>query len=214
MFHNLHKKLLAASAAFAIAASSQLSAVLLPVAGVVELFPPVDVTVGGPSFSATDMFYINEGSHAIALLPVDAKPVGGPGTIGWIGAVVNSDYIFSQEYAPGLTVFTKTLVFANKILGWQRLGATLSVTDPVVGLPGVIYPTGNLLGRQLEANDVTMLDPGDPTGKTLKVTFYNYNQMDNIRVFTATPEPTTYMIMGGALGLVMLLAYRRRKSLA
>jgi hypothetical protein len=103
------------------------------------------------------------------------------------------------------------VTFDNPIAGLIFLDATLSGTDGLFGLGGLIYPTGGgATARGLEGEDLIWLSADRRT------LFYDWRiagPFDSIRVLTNTPEPTSVLVFAGlTLAGGAVLRRRMRKA--
>lgn len=165
--------------------------------------PPTET---GDNISATAPFFVNELQNHLLAAPL-MLDVGPAAPFIPAGVMINSYLFYAQDASPSLTLLSFDLGFTTKIAGLQRLGSTLATADGILG-DGGSYPSA-LVGRQLEFNDTSVIQPD---GKTLFNNWRVFNQMDSIRVITFAPEPSTYLMLGGTLCLALYLMRRRMKK--
>ena len=76
------------------------------------------------------------------------------------------------------------------------LSSTLSASDALLGAPGTKYPTGDSdrgleLDRSQDYLTLTVLSDGETK---ITVHFYTHGNVDQIRILTAVPEPSSLVI--------------------
>ncbi|MHC4415272.1 MAG: PEP-CTERM sorting domain-containing protein [Planctomycetota bacterium] len=121
------------------------------------------------------------------------------------GTFVNVYIVHFDPLGQTDTQVSGSVTFDQDILGIICMDATLDATDAQLGAPGTSYPTGTA-HRELElGNDIFSIGPGMRT-----VTIDRYKTrtvMDQVRIITLVPEPSTI----GLLGLAGLAVIRRRR---
>ncbi len=200
----------------------------------IQIFPPPPASLlpGMAENEKLQIFF--EGTKSTAGSDVDVVVSGllpGPYVIdtpasrvkGVLTGKFNSWYIHFDGPGTGLsTVSDVIFTFDNPIAGlifsddkpvW--LGDNyLGDSEPTFGLAGVTYPA-SLNGPNFDllnpnGDEVTVL--ADRT-KLLINHFATTSGVDEMRVLVFTPEPDTYMLLGGVL-VITLIAYHRRKRKA
>jgi hypothetical protein len=110
-----------------------------------------------------------------------------PGTIS-AGTVFDSYLVETDpvgQPTPGI-VFRKTLSFTEPILGVIVQTSTLTASDKTVGHPGTTYP-GSQRGLELQHSDSVTLD----NANTITVDLQTQRDVDEVRILTAVPPPST-----------------------
>lgn len=155
--------------------------------GVFELKAPTadnKVTVGQDNQQSPNLFAMNERQN-VALL----RNIAGIRA----GTIVSSHYVWFDPR--GSSTVVGTVSFAHRILAVLTTRNQLSNTD-YLGNPNAIYL--NPSARGLENNDVVSF-----SGNTLNVTFLRASSPgDYVRVLTAVPEPSTWMMLILGFGFV------------
>ena len=104
----------------------------------------------------------------------------------------------------GTQTYLGKVTFSNRILGVILLTATLNATDSAVGNPGTTYATGQVdRGMEYSSDGFTW----DPVENSLSFNLSTSTSLDNIRVITETPEPSSFALL--AIGFTVLI---RRRS--
>jgi len=136
------------------------------------------------------------------------------------GTTVSSHYI---QWDPSYRASVYgTASFDADILGFIYKDNSLDSTDSLLGRAGIVY--NDFRARGLEGNPFSGTLSKDyianVTGQSFDFHFKATNPGDWVRVVTtgsvgatvsAIPEPSSYMMMLGGLGLISLMAKRRRK---
>ncbi len=147
------------------------------------------------------------------------SPFGGsanlsPGSLP-AGSRVSSYLIHFDSLTNNSVAASGSITFDSAILGIVALSDTLHATNGLVGLPGVMYPQGDLRGFEL------VQQPGGSGGgldsltlsadrRTVSFDLQNVEAVDQMRLITAiVPEPSTLALF--AVGTGMLLRMRRRR---
>lgn len=127
-----------------------------------------------------------------------------PGTPGVIpqGTTVLSYMIHHQSPRAQLGQLTGGFIFPGTVVGIIYDDATLDLSDPVLGNPGTLYPTGlEFRGFDLITNPI-LPDSILWSGNSLAVIVQSNTQtvMDQLRVIVAVPAPATIWLMVLAVG--------------
>ncbi|HEY2760414.1 MAG TPA: PEP-CTERM sorting domain-containing protein, partial [Pirellulales bacterium] len=100
------------------------------------------------------------------------------------------------------TELTGSITLNDEIIGLIVLSNSLNASTSVLGLPGVIYPSGPDHGLDVSPN-------GGPTSdtvtlsadrRTVTVDFQDAGFPDELRIVTAVPEPSSMILMLSAIG--------------
>jgi hypothetical protein len=145
------------------------------------------------------------------------NPTLTPGTIG-AGTLVDSYYMYSDPIDSNSIMFDGSATFNTNILGVIVLNNTLNGSDPILGAPGTLYPTG-LSARGME------LTPGEDSvtisADLRTLTFHGSTDtsQDTVRIITAAspvsgvPEPSSLALFGiAAASLAGYSRWKRRKQ--
>jgi hypothetical protein len=146
------------------------------------------------------------------------NPILTPGGVAG-GTLVDSYYMYSDPIDSNSIMFNGSATFNTNILGVIVLDNTLNGSDPILGAPGTLYPTG-LSARGME------LTPGEDSvtisADLRTLTFHGHTDtsQDTVRIITAAsplisgvPEPSTLALLG--IGTVAWVGYGwRRRQLA
>ena len=129
-----------------------------------------------------------------APLPVDIiDPVGtygagqtNPGLVP-AGTPVDSYLVHLDNVGDtGNAFLSGSLTFDQPVLGIILLPGTLNASDPVVGAPGTLYPTGDTQFRGYEAPDTVTVSPD---GFTVTFAAVSGSRQDDVRIITAGTCP-------------------------
>lgn len=137
------------------------------------------------------------GTYTLATLPGASALPG--------GMEVASYYLHMDSGGPFSKASAK-FGFENEILGIIVTASNLDKSD-FLGASGTDYPTGVSHRGWEKTFDSLELDSGL---RTLAVNLAVSTGIDNIRVITRTPEPSTY----GVLGLFLIAAFAMKKRQA
>ena len=195
---------------------------IISTTGAVVVIPaPSDVGVGALESDTQIVLFAERLGFSLGQdLPVNiaspgTSPDGGtanlrPGTIA-LGTTVNS-YLLHFDSATNDTLISigGSVTFSHDILGLIVHPATLNNTDGVVGIPGLNYPSVGNRGLELTPGD-TALDMVTLSAdrRTVSFEFLNAQSTDQIRVITAVPEPSTWLLL--CVGGCALAAWRSRR---
>jgi len=185
-------------------------------AALISISAPASV-VPGALASAADVYIFLESTQTLGA-PVDVDIIApglynladpdNPGVIP-AATAVNSYLIHHDSIGFLPNTAAVSYVFPHKVLGIIINDANLNASDPILGNPGTTYPTG-LDYRGLELpylflNDVVFWNGNEVTitGKSVTALV-----IDQIRVITAVPEPSSLALAGIALPIAWLV--RRR----
>jgi hypothetical protein len=186
----------------------------------VQIIPPPPSVRPGALTSPDHFFAFYEGPGVTLSTPlhVDITTPGtysnfnslSPGVIP-AGTEFNSTFIHSDH--PGREVIIDGFVtFDAPILGVIVLTSSLNATDPILGHPGTLYPTGTDPERGYENDGDSVTLSADRRTLTLHVDVIGPS--DQLRVLTAVPEPSTLALLGlGAFGLAASRWRRKRRLL-
>jgi PEP-CTERM motif len=125
-----------------------------------------------------------------------------PGTIA-AGTDVSSFYLHSFNSATSAgTVYSGSITFSTPILGVEALTSSLTATNSILGSPSTIYFTSNN-AQGFEFG--TQIDSLTISGNTLSYLDETFGAPDDLRIITAaptataTPEPSSLLLLGTAL---------------
>ena len=190
-----------------------------------QVSPPVSVVEGNLQ-SDTNIFWFFEGQTTLESdIKVDITNPGiysagsdlTGGTIS-TGETVNS-YLLHFDPAGNTPTGNTTigiLSFPYPILGIIVLDGSLDVTDNILGASGTTYPTGQQW-RGLELGPVSVANPDTfifdvdsitGLGGIAGILFAKDVGIDQVRVVTAVPIPTTALLL--CCGIVGLVGFRRK----
>jgi hypothetical protein len=187
---------------------------IVSVTGQIDLLssPPASVKSGQLQSNA-DIFAFNEHTSVTlsSALSVDITTPGTyttdasltPGTIK-VGTAVESDFLHADPVNNN-SMFDGSVTFSTPILGVIVLSATLSNSDAQLGATGTAYPTGDA-DRGLELTSGQDFVTLSSDLKTLTVHFFTHGNVDEVRIITAVPEPSGFVL--AACGIVVLAAAR------
>ncbi len=191
---------------------------------VVEIPAPPDVRVGALESDTQIVAFAERLAFTLAQdLPANitnpgTSPDGGvpnlsPGTIPAGTAIdsyfVHFDSLGANEESP--VGIAGTITFSHDILGLIVNSGALDNTDNVIGVPGLLYPTVNNRGLELTPGDNALdIVTLSADRRTVTLNLLNAISVDQLRVITAVPEPSTWLLL--AIGLCALVARRLRHS--
>jgi hypothetical protein len=188
-------------------------------AALVIIAAPPSVQLGALQ-SQTAAYLFQESTVTLgAALSVDiATPglynIGSPDNVGAIpaGTNVHSYMLHHESVDNKLSTVTVAGSFPNPILGIIVSDAFLDASDPILGNnPGTSYPTG-LEYRGLEIPYLLLSDVVFWSGNQVFISVKTTTAavLDQIRIITAVPEPSTICLALAAAPLALLLRKRRR----
>jgi hypothetical protein len=131
-----------------------------------------------------------------------------PGTIN-AGTAVES-YFLHADPRNNDTMFDGSVTFSTPILGVMVLSATLSASDAQLGATGTVYDTDDS-GRGLELTTGQDYVTLSSNLETLTFHFFTHANLDEVRILTAVPEPSSLILAGcGVVVLAFAAASRTR----
>lgn len=218
----MKKQILVCLALLSAAVSS--NADITSVNGLVAEINPIqsDLTKGGGFQSSSITQLMFEGTSTVGAGGLTVYTDVASKTTAFLaeGTQVNS-YIFhfdpKADMGYQVTFNGGGAVFDNNILGLVGSSADLDATD-YLGNAGTVYPTGY---RQRNAGFGDGPDSFGTDGDiysfsgntfTIDQLTTNFNRIDQIRVLTAVPEPSTIAGIGIGVFALGFLTYRRRKA--
>jgi hypothetical protein len=190
------------------------SAGIIHTTGQVDLLssPPASVKAGKLQ-SNTDAFAFTEqtGLTLKTAVNVDITSPGTyksvasltPGTIA-AGTPVES-YFLHSDPPNNNSMYDGSVTFSTPILGLIVLSATLSSSDAQLGATGTAYPS-NDTGRGLELTNGQDFVTLSSDRETLTFHFFTHDNVDQVRILTAVPEPSSIALAG--CGLILLAVAR------
>lgn len=188
-------------------------------AALIIISAPASVLPGAIQSQTDASIFFESTTTLLAPLPVDIIAPGtynvadpdNPGAIA-AGTKVNSYFLHHESVANQLSTVIVAGSFPNPILGVIINDTFLDASDPILGNPGTLYPTG-LDYRGLELPYTALADvlfwSGNQVFISVKST--TADVLDQVRIITAVPEPSTFVLAAiGGLGLFLCGARRRR----
>lgn len=184
------------------------------VGDILILNPPPDSVVFNDLEHNTTVFMFQERAGYELPSPVDVD-ISEPGryTAGLTtpstipaGTEVNCWFLhFDPVLATNTTTLGQVITFSEEILGIICEDATLNASDPVLGYPGTVYSTGQVVRGLENVEDVEFSEDGHSfLIHYLHATYPG----EEVRIITAVPEPATLSLL--ALGGLALVRRRRR----
>lgn len=223
MFQRTCISILGAAAILGLGVSPSVAGIISLSGAFTEISPPPSVEEGNLE-SGTEYFVFPEqiNFELPSILSVDITSPGSyvgkgalsPGTIP-LGTAVDS-YFFHMD-PPGTNntqILLGSVTFSTDILGIIVVAGNLDGSDLVVPYPGTLYPTGNAvidrgsLDSSADQDSMELLSDL----RTINVRLYvGSENVEQFRVITAIPEPTTgFLVAFGLIGLA--INGRRRKA--
>ena len=143
------------------------------------------------------------------------------GTTGTLAAGTQvTDYIFHYDF-PGMgngNQTSGTITFDAPILGLEIFTNALDNSDATFAVPGVTYFTGQDRGLEKFINSPNGMDNFSVSGDALTYNIDSWSTtdgIDEIRVITAIPEPSTALpalLAAGVLGVLWARRWRANKA--
>jgi hypothetical protein len=133
-----------------------------------------------------------------------------PGTLS-VSAIVNSHFFLAEPSTnSGLKNYQASFLFDNPIvmIGFISSNGNLSSSESELGLTGVTY---NYNGLTFNGSTDSVTVSADRKTLSLNFNVSNGTDFDTLRVITQTPEPETYLLMGGMVAALALLSHFKRK---
>jgi hypothetical protein len=121
---------------------------------------------------------------------------------------IDSYFIHYDVEGQTLAQASGSITFDEPILAVIGRSLTLQQTDGTLGAPGTLYPT-NRFDRELEYETRGNYDffRLDPDGHTIFIQVEDSTDVDQIRVVTAVPEPSTMTL--ALVSVALLFRFRR-----
>jgi hypothetical protein len=187
---------------------------------VVVVAPPVSVLPGALESNPNVFLFIESDTKLAADLAVDISTpgvykFGVPTTPGVIkaGTTVRSYFFHRDTVATTFNSSPFLAIAPQKILGIITSDAKLDASDAILGNAGTTYPTG-LAFRGLELTYPITPDTLVWAGNyiTLAGILATMEVVDQFRVVTLVPEPTTCTMLAMAGAALAFVGWRRRRS--
>lgn len=189
-------------------------------AAIVPISPPVSVLPGALENGGNIHLFQEQADVTLtSALQVDVSAIGlyfpgsalSPSVIP-AGTRVASYMLHSDPRGIFPTQYTGYWVAPRKIIGIILSDSRLDASDAILGNPGTLYPTG-VAHRGLDFSlpifpDLLFFDGS----QLLATVFRTGTVVDQIRVITLVPEPSTFALAGLGLAGMALVAMRRRKK--
>jgi hypothetical protein len=161
--------------------------------------------------SDTQIAVFNEFQGALSapvLVDAEGSAFTSPGVIP-AGTLVDTYLLHDDPLGTSPTMLGGTISFNEPIIGVEVLSDTLNLSDPILGVPGVLYDTGGTdRGLELGGGGDSYSISGDSF--TFTGNFSTSTYMDEVRIICApVPEPST--VISGALVLLPFGASALRK---
>jgi len=204
--------------AAAFAASPAVADVITTTGQLTVVTPPPSVVKGADPSNTTAIIFEERSSVTVPTggLRVDIDRPGvnytggsapAPGTIA-AGTAVES-YLVHADPVSGTHNYIGTVTFNSAVLGIEILTPSLVATDGTYGHPGTSYDQG--LSRGLESSDMDFLTLSSDR-ETVSINFTTSTGVDDIRIFTAVPEPSSFALAGVAALATAAVARSRKRS--
>jgi hypothetical protein len=184
---------------FAVVSPTETRAGIASTTGDIEVVAPPASVQPQAYESSTEIRVFLESEQTVASIPVNAVL---PGTYHAYSDFVDqtlvpngpidSYFIHYDVVGQSLAQANGSITFDEPILAVIGRSLTLQQTDGTLGAPGTLYPT-NRFDRELEYEPRGNYDffRLDPDGHTIFVQVEDSTDVDQIRVITAVPEPST-----------------------
>lgn len=188
-------------------------------AGLIIISAPPSVLPGAIQSQVDATIFYESTTTLAAPLPVDIIAPGtynlnDPDNPGSIPArtTVNSYLLHHESVANQLSTVIVAGTFPQPILGVIIGDAKLDNSDPILGNPNTQYPTG-LAYRGLELPYEALADVVFWSGNQvfISVKSTTADVLDQVRIITAVPEPSTICLTVVAAP-ALLLAWRKRRA--
>jgi hypothetical protein len=175
--------------------------------------PPASVQRGQLQ-SNTNIFAFNEQAR-LTLSTAVSVDITSPGTYTTVASLTPgtisagtqvSSYFLHSDPVNNNAMFDGSVTFSTPILGVIVLSGTLSSSDAQLGATGTTYPT-NDSGRGLELTAGQDFVTLSSNLRTLTVHFFTHDNVDEVRIITAVPEPSSLVLAAGC-GLLALAVAR------
>lgn len=188
-------------------------------ASLVIISAPASVVPGAIQSQVDATLFFESTTTLAAALPVDLIAPGtynladpdNPGSIP-AGTTVNSYLLHHESVANQLSTVVVAGTFPYQILGVIIGDTKLDNSDPILGNPTTLYPTG-LAYRGLELPYVALADVVFWSGNQVFISIKSTTAdvLDHVRIITAVPEPSTIWLATIAAP-TLVLAWKRRKT--
>jgi hypothetical protein len=143
-----------------------------------------------------------------------------PGTIP-AGIRVDSYYVYLQSISGTQeipVVLSGSFTFDRDVLGIAIFNTQLNQSDPILGLPGTLYPTGGERDLDVVAGGIVGIGPNDSITlsedrRTVTLNLGNAGGGDQLRIVTeSVPEPSTLVLAATASLAAVAWFFRQRRS--
>lgn len=225
-FLNIGLRKTVLAVALLLALTSQAQAITL--SGQVEEIAPPPSNAQFGQFESNDFarFWVEQlgvvigGPLSVDVIPFQNNPSGIydsglPGVQATWAGILGADHLYNSYFLHAdkdgaLQVFSGSITFDFPIAGIIFKGSTLNATDAALGAPGTLYANGDL--RTFELDSAINFFTISPDLKTLSFETRVPHDIDNIRIVTHAPEPSSMALLG--LGIAGVISSRRRRAKA